>query len=200
VLAEYLRVDEIARRFDVSTDDVLGACYVLGFHATDNASLIELDLFTHAVKDLAERQHAREVARARATSQRRRFASLAVVGSAATFVLMVSLSGGFGGGSPGRATTPRTAQSIAATSYKTVLQSTYEQAVGDAPTATDYRVLVEELRAIQPPAALALEHAQLVDEAEDVAALVEAIGSPAAETTAAAIDALRAHIGAPEQP
>jgi hypothetical protein len=174
-VAEYLRVDEIASRLGVSIDDVLAACSVLGFPVHDRDGLIELDLFTEAVKAAAPRSLAVTAAPHR---RPRRVAALA--SAAAVVAVLAAFAVTRDTSAP--ATRPR-----AAASYRAALQSTYDATVADAPVAPDYRALARELAQITPPPELRAEHAALVAEAQTVAE------APSDELTTA-VDTLRDHV------
>jgi hypothetical protein len=180
IVAEYLRVDEIAERFHVSIEDVLAACSVLGFPVHDRDGLIELDLFTQALKAAAP-THAPE------PTERRR-PRVAVLSAAAAVVVLIGAFAFTRGPSVSHAPTR------AAASYRAQLKHTYEATVGDAPVAPDYRTLAHDLAAITPPPELRAEHAQLVAEAQTVADLTEDAANSVSGTTATAVDQLREHV------
>ena len=180
-VAEYLRVDEIAARFHVSIDDVMAACSVLGFPVHDRDGLVELDLFTQALKAAAPHPVPEP-----AKPRRPRIVML----SAAAAVL--ALIGAFA-----LTRDPSASQSPtrAAASYRAQLKHTYESTVGDAPVAPDYRTLAHDLAAMTPPPELRAEHAQLVQEAQTVADLTASTADSALEATPDdAADLLREHI------
>ena len=208
-LGTYLRVDELARRFDVSVDDVLAACSLLGFAATDAASLVEVSSFTEAV-------NAAPVVRPAVTPlpPRRRPVLLA---SAAALLAVIAAFGALraapsrpAGGDTNLAAAGST-RAVAAYQHK--LQSTYEATVAEVPRADDYRALAERLAAVEPPAAYSAEHATLIAEAERVATLAEAapecdkaddvpdcVGEVAGADAAAAAAALEQRLGAGKAP
>ena len=129
-LGEYLRVDEIARRFDVTADDVLAACSVLGFDAHDASSLVES-------RPVRRRRYAR--ARAPAGDRQTDFPAPAY-------------SHRLGGDGRGARRHVRRVAGVGATTrigqprprrrtYRAQLQSTYDATVGAEPTPSDYTVL-----------------------------------------------------------
>ena len=189
-LGTYLRVDELAHRFDVSVDDVLAACSVLGFAAHDHSSLIEVAAFTEAVKSAPAVRQAAPQPRPRALFALS--AAAALIAVVAAFVAV--------GRDPSGPAADRDANLSAArvrrAAYQSELKSTYDTAVADAATEPDYRALAQQLAAITPPADYSVEHAALVAEAETVADLVADVSS-GVETTSA-VDDLRDHLSALE--
>jgi hypothetical protein len=158
-LGEYLRVDEIARRFGVTIEDVLAACSVLGFEAHDAASLIEIGLLEEAV------MHA--PVHATATDSRTSLLLRVRIGVAATAAVLAAVLGV--SLLPHGGTSPQQHAAQAAAAYKAKLKATYEATVTDSPAQPDYQALAQKLLTITPPAALSAEHAKLIAEAQDVA-------------------------------
>ena len=184
-LPEYLRVDEIARRFSVSVDDVLAACFILGFHATDAAGLIEIHEFTAAVLSLPPRQIKDAPRRRRIPPMLAASAASLLIGAVGVFgVLRVTSSSNSPHANPEAARAQR-----AAASYEAQLRSSYEATVSDTPTPVDYHVLALAWSEITPPPSLRAEHEQLIKEAEKVADLASTTPSqvaPEADPTTAA--------------
>ncbi|MEY2471569.1 MAG: hypothetical protein QOK28_898 [Actinomycetota bacterium] len=183
-LGEYLRVDEIARRFDVSVDDVLAACSVLGFPAHDAASLVEIMQFEHAVMSTPLHPHENTDGAAAASWARRVLAASAAAVLLAVVGVSLVTHGGHTGTTPPH---PRAALSTkAAAAYTAKVKATYEATVDDSPTSPDYQALAQELQQITPPADLRAEHDALVAEAQKVATLAadSAPSTPDAATAA----------------
>jgi hypothetical protein len=175
-LGTYLRVDELAHRFDVSVDDVLAACSVLGFDAHDSSSLIEVSEFTAAVNSAPLVRRAGQPSPV-AGLWRQRPLALVATGAAAAVIALMAAFVSFGNDPSGPPAGQRVALSAtnAAAAYKSELKSTYESTVAALPQATDYRALAQQLAEIEPPAALRAEHAELIAEAQHVADLAGSV-------------------------
>jgi hypothetical protein len=174
---EYLRVDEIARRFGVSVDDVLAACSVVGFsgaHGPD--SLIELDLFSQAILTVGA------TTRHQPPPNRLRVPVAAMTSLVAALAVLVAVVSAFhDDGRTDRATNSR----AAAAAYRARVQSLYDATVQAQPEAPDYAAFVEQLHEITPPAGLQAEHTKLVEEAQTVATATIA-GTPVEAVSSAA--------------
>jgi hypothetical protein len=184
-LGEYLRVDEIASRFGVSIDDVLASCSVLGFHAHDADSLIEITQFEQAVMSAPVHPHEKTGGAAAASWRRRVLAASAAAVLVAVLAISFAPRGRTG-------VTPTRAAAV----YEAQVKATYESAVDDSPTKPDYQTLAHQLEQITPPADLRAEHDALVAEAENVATLATTADNdvtPVDDASAAAA-ALREHV------
>ena len=164
-LGEYLRVEEIARRFGVPVDDVLAACSVLGFDATDATSLIEIHEFILALKSAPARQPVAP------RPSRPRWFDASVAASVAA--LLVAAAAMFLVSRDDTSPTERRAATSAA-AYRAELKKTYNASVAGAPQPTDYEALAQKWRLLTPPAGLQAEHDKLIAEAEKVADLASA--------------------------
>ncbi|HVV38350.1 MAG TPA: hypothetical protein VHC63_17205 [Acidimicrobiales bacterium] len=169
IRAEYLRADEIARRFDVSVDDVLQSCSVLGFDATRADSLIELREFGRALKSV----HREQPLPSRWPSHRRVLVGIA----ASVAVVLVAAVGQAVSRHDSPATRNAVASQTPAAAYRAQLKSTYNATVSDNATPADYQALAQRLSAITPPAGLQTEHQELVAEAQHAAAVAPALAA-----------------------
>jgi hypothetical protein len=187
-LGEYLRVDEIARRFDVAIADVLAACSVLGFDAHDAASLVEITQFERAVISTPLHPHENTDGAAAASWPRRVLAASAAAVLLAVVGISLVTHGGHTGTTPPQQRAQLSAKAAAA--YTAKVKATYEATVDDSPTSPDYQALAQELQQITPPADLRAEHDALVAEAQKVATLA-ADSAPTAPDATTAANALK---------